>query len=68
MLDAMLKLEATPLDRAFTNRQRFVRVTLKEGGYVGGFLAKGSEVSTYPIEPQLFIRNAHRTVPCRSTL
>jgi hypothetical protein len=35
MLAAMLKPEATPWDRVFARRQ-FVRVTLKDGGFVGG--------------------------------
>jgi len=59
LLAAMLKPEATPWDRVFTNRQRFVRITLKDGGFVGGFLADGSEVSTYPNDQQVFIRNEH---------
>ena len=59
LLKAMLKPEATPWDRVLTNRQRFVRITLKDGGFVGGFLADGSEVSTHPSEQQLFIRNEH---------
>ena len=55
---AMLKPEATPWDRVFTNDQ-FVRITLKDGGFVGGFLAKGSAVSTYPNDEQLYIRNEY---------
>lgn len=51
--------EATPWDRVFTNRQRYIRVTLKSGRFVGGYLADGSEVSTYPNDEQIFIRNEH---------
>jgi hypothetical protein len=58
MLAAMLKPEATPWDRVFARRQ-FVRVTLKDGGFVGGYLADGSVVSTYPNDEQLFIKNEH---------
>jgi len=34
-------------------------VTLKSGRFVGGYLADGSEVSTYPNDEQIFIRNEH---------
>jgi hypothetical protein len=42
--DAMLKPEATPWDRVFTNKGRFVRITLKKGRMVGGYLADYSEI------------------------
>jgi hypothetical protein len=58
MLAAMLKPEATPWDRVFARKQ-FVRVTLKDGGFVGGYLADGSVVSTYPNDEQIFIKNEH---------
>lgn len=59
LLATMLKPEATPWDSVFDNTQRFVRLKLKDGRFMGGFLAAGSRVSTYPCSEQIFIRNEH---------
>jgi uncharacterized protein DUF6338 len=56
LLSEMLRPEATPWDRV---RQRFVRITRGDGSFVGGYLADGSQVSTYPNERQIYIRNEH---------
>jgi hypothetical protein len=59
LLSEMLRPEATPWDRVLSNRQRFVRITRGDGSFVGGYLAAGSQVSTYPNERQIYIRNEH---------
>jgi hypothetical protein len=55
ILNAMLKPEATPWDTVFTNEARWVRIKLKSGPIVGGYLGPGSLVSVYPREQQIFI-------------
>lgn len=58
MFAAMLKPEATPWDRVFS-KQKFIRITLKDGGFVGGFLDKGSLISTSPGDEQIFIQSEY---------
>ena len=58
LFESILSPEASPWDRVFTNKARFVRVKLKTGGFAGGFLGVGSVVSAYPCPEQLYISNA----------
>lgn len=57
--DSILTPDATPWDRVLDNGGRFVRLRMKSGLYLGGYLGKGSTISTHPYERQLFIANAY---------
>jgi hypothetical protein len=56
---ALLSAEASPWDRVFINQSRWVKIKLKDGVRIGGFLGPGSIVSSYPSPEQLFISNAY---------
>ena len=57
-IQAMLKPERTPWDRVLVDEARFIRVRLKSGRFVGGYLAPGSVVSAYPCERAIYIADA----------
>lgn len=59
LLATMLKPEASPWDAVFDNSRRWVRIRLKDGRFLGGYLAGGSHVSTFPCDRQIYIRNEH---------
>ncbi|HTD38246.1 MAG TPA: DUF6338 family protein [Candidatus Limnocylindrales bacterium] len=53
----MLQPEYSPWDRVFDDlSERWIRIRLKSGAYVGGLLAKGSLTSTYPCPEQIFVQ------------
>ncbi len=60
VLDTLLKPEPTPWDTVFTNAARWVRVKLKSGPIVGGYLGPGSSISTYPRDEQIFIAREYK--------
>lgn len=58
MLNAMLKPEGTPWDRVLDDRARYIRIRLKNGRFVGGYLGPDSVVSAYPCKRAIYIAKA----------
>jgi hypothetical protein len=58
LLSRALKPEASPWDRVFNGRAWWVRIKLKDGVRVGGYLGPGSLTSCFPRPEQLFIKDA----------
>lgn len=56
VLDNLLRPEAEPWDCLFDGEQRWIRITLKNGGFVGGVLGIGSLISTYPSPHEIYVR------------
>jgi hypothetical protein len=55
----LLQPEAKPWDRIFDDiTEKWVRIRLKSGVWVGGVLARGSSTSTHPLPEQIYIREA----------
>lgn len=58
LTEYLLAPEYSPWERLFADAsERWVRIRLKSGGYVGGLLARGSMTSTYPCPEQLYINS-----------
>ncbi len=56
--NAMLKPEGTPWDRVLDDRARYIRIRLKSGRFVGGYLGPGSVVSAYPCKRAIYVAKA----------
>jgi hypothetical protein len=58
ILTHLLQPEYSPWDQIFSDgTERWVRIRLKSGNYVGGLLARGSVTSTFPAPEQIYVSN-----------
>jgi len=57
----MLKPEASPWDRVFSDRaNRWVKIRTKDGQCVGGYMGRGSLTSSYPYPQQIYISREYK--------
>ncbi len=61
ILGFLIQPTASPWDHVFSeSKERWIRIKLKSGQYVGGLLARGSWTSTYPSPEQIYISKEFR--------